>query len=82
MSSLSDRALATVDALAWVLIYAGLIMVVLGIATGEVSVWAGWSFGVLGTVAAIAGVVLIAIRPRLGKGGGAQSSAPSDRGTP
>jgi vacuolar-type H+-ATPase subunit I/STV1 len=59
------RTLARLDALAWSLIYGGLLMLVLGIAAhGEARV-AGLSLSVLGTLIAIAGAVLIVVRARL-----------------
>ena len=61
----SARTLARIDALAWVLIYAGLLTLVLGVASREETVVGGWSLSVLGTMAALAGVVLIVLRSRL-----------------
>jgi len=61
----SARTLARIDALAWVLIYGGLFALVLGIASHDQTAIGGWSLSVLGTLAAIAGVVLIVVRSRL-----------------
>lgn len=61
----SARALARIDALAWTLIYGGLLALVLGIASHDETVVGGWSLSVLGIVAAVAGVVLIVLRSRL-----------------
>jgi hypothetical protein len=62
----SARKLARLDTIAWILIYGGLFLLVLGIAShGETAV-AGWSLSVLGALAVVAGVVLIVIRARLG----------------
>jgi hypothetical protein len=61
----SSRTLARIDALAWVLIYGGLFALVLGIASHDETAIGGWSLSVLGTMAAIAGVVLIIVRSRL-----------------
>jgi hypothetical protein len=61
----SPRTLARIDALAWVLIYGGLFALVLGIASHDETAIGGWSLSVLGTLAAIAGVVLIVVRSRL-----------------
>lgn len=61
----SARTIARLDALAWILIYAGLFAVVLGIASHDTAKVAGWSLSVLGALAAIAGVVLIVVRSRL-----------------
>lgn len=51
----------------WVLIYGGLFMLVLGIATGRENEALGWSLAVPGVVVAAVGVVLIYVRSRLGK---------------
>ena len=64
----SERTLARLDALAWILIYGGLFLLVLGIASHGHTAVGGWSLSVLGTLAAIAGVVLIVVRARLGRG--------------
>ena len=77
----SARTLARLDAAAWTLIYGGLFALVLGIATHRQHAVAGWSLGVLGGIAAIAGAVLIVVRSRLREpaGPGAQSK-PSQEG--
>ena len=74
----SARALARIDALAWTLIYGGLLSLVLGIASHDTAVIAGWSLSVLGVVAAVAGVVLIIVRSRVREtpAPGAQSNSP------
>jgi hypothetical protein len=61
----SERTLARLDALAWGLIYGGLFALVLGIASHDETVIGGWSLSVLGAVATVAGIVLIAVRARL-----------------
>lgn len=61
----SRRTLARIDVLAWVLIYGGLFALVLGIASHGATAIGGWSLSVVGTVAALAGVVLIVVRARL-----------------
>jgi hypothetical protein len=61
----SARSLARLDALVWTLIFGGLFLVILGIATHDEAVIAGWSLTVLGGIAAAAGVVLIYVRSRL-----------------
>lgn len=78
----SARTLAILDAVAWLLVYGGLILAVLGLATGGASLLAGWSFGVVGSVAAIAGVVVIVVRARMSAAGGAQSAETPRRGAP
>ena len=73
----THRTLARLDALIWILIYAGLFMLVLGIATHGEHLIAGWSFGVVGTVVALTGVVLIWVRSRLREApAGSAESAP------
>jgi hypothetical protein len=61
----SARTLARLDALIWTLIFGGLFMLVLGIASHDEAVIAGWSLSVLGTIAAGTGFVLIWVRSRL-----------------
>jgi hypothetical protein len=80
----SPKALARLDALTWTLIYGGLFGIVLGIVTGGVHLVAGWSLGVLGALAVVAGIVLIAVRSRLQESPapGAQSSEPRRQGNP
>ena len=61
----SARTLARLDALAWTLIYAGLLTLVLGIASHDATAIGGWSLSVLGTLSTVAGIVLIVVRSRL-----------------
>jgi hypothetical protein len=61
----SHRTLAWIERFAWIGIYAGLFAIVLGIVSGEVHVIAGWSLGVVGGMALVAGIVLIIVRSRL-----------------
>jgi hypothetical protein len=60
----SERTLARLDALAWILIYGGLFTLILGIASHGHTQVGGWSLSVIGIVAAVAGVVLIVLRAR------------------
>ena len=61
----SARTLARLDSLSWIFIFAGLLVLVLGIVThGEARI-AGWSLSVLGALATVAGVVMIIVRSRL-----------------
>lgn len=61
----SARFLARLDALAWTLIFGGLLTLVLGIASHDETAAGGWILGALGGIAAIAGVVLVFVRSRL-----------------
>jgi len=61
----TPRTLARMDAATWTLIYGGLFGIVLGIVTGGAHLVAGWSLGVLGAIAVVAGIVLIIVRSRL-----------------
>jgi membrane protein DedA with SNARE-associated domain len=74
----TPRALARLDVLIWSLIFGGLLVLVLGIASHDETAVGGWSLSVLGTLAAVAGCVLIYVRSRLRETpeGGAQSDKP------
>jgi vacuolar-type H+-ATPase subunit I/STV1 len=61
----SARTLAWIERLVWILIYTGLFMVVLGMASLPGQAATGWSLIAVGAVLAIAGVVLIWVRSRL-----------------
>jgi hypothetical protein len=61
----SQRLLARLDALAWTLIYGGLFVLVLGIASHDETAIGGWSLSVLGTLATVAGIVVLVVRSRL-----------------
>jgi hypothetical protein len=76
----SAKALAWIERLAWIAIYGGLFAIVLGVVSGEVHVIAGWSLGVLGGAAVIAGIVLIVVRSRLTET--PPSGAKSPKGNP
>jgi len=56
---------ATAETLAWVLLYGGLLLAVLGLAVQRLDDALGWSMAVLGALAAAAGVVLIWLRSRM-----------------
>ncbi|MDQ0025615.1 uncharacterized membrane protein YhaH (DUF805 family) [Variovorax paradoxus] len=49
----------------WILIYGGLFLVILGIATGRAEPVIGWSMAVPGGVIALVGFALIYVRSRL-----------------
>jgi len=80
----SPRTLARLDAATWALIYGGLFGIVLAIVTGGSHVVAGWSLGVLGSIAVAAGIVLIIVRSRLpgAAAPGAQSNETRRQGPP
>jgi len=75
----SAKARALVERLAWIAIYAGIFIIILGVVSGGVHVIAGWSLGVLGSIALAAGIVLIVVRSRMSEAPptGAQSTPPS-----
>jgi hypothetical protein len=72
----SARTIARLDTLAWVLIYAGLLTLVLGIASHDETAIGGWSLSVLGAIATVAGIVLIAVRSRLHEEPGDSAQSP------
>jgi hypothetical protein len=78
----SAQTLARLDKLIWTLIFGGLFTLVLGIASHDETAIGGWSLSVLGTLATVAGVVLIVVRSRLPEapGPGAQSTASKETG--
>ena len=61
----APQTLQRLQTLIWVLIYGGLLTLVLGIATARTDGMVGWVLMVTGGVAAVVGVVLIAVRARL-----------------
>jgi hypothetical protein len=60
-----ERTVHWLDTLSWPFIYGGLLMVVLGIATGHAHLLAAWSLGVAGSLLAAAGTVLLWQRSRV-----------------
>jgi hypothetical protein len=56
----------SVEALAWVLLYGGLLLLVLGLAVGRAQATLGWSLVAVGAVVAAVGVSLIWIRSKMG----------------
>ena len=56
---------ATLDSWIWVLIYGGLFLLILGIATGRTEAALGWSMAAPGVAAALVGAVLIYVRSRI-----------------
>lgn len=65
----SPKTLLWIERLIWILIYGGLFAVVLGVATLSHESLTAWSLLVFGGCAAVAGVVLIWVRSRLGQTG-------------
>lgn len=61
----SSRNIARLQALIWVLIYAGLLTLVLGLFTRRNAGPLGWSLMVAGGLVTAVGVVLIYVRSRL-----------------
>lgn len=61
----SPRTLARLDNLIWTLIFGGLIVLVLGIASHRETAIGGWTLSVLGSLATAAGGVLVVVRSRL-----------------
>ena len=56
---------STVEALVWVLIYGGLLLLVLGLFVARRDAGLGWVLGSAGAVRAAAGVALIVVRSRM-----------------
>jgi len=55
---------ATLEKWIWVLIYGGLFMIIIGIATGRSEEALGWSLAVPGAALTAVGIVLIYVRSR------------------
>ncbi len=62
---MTEKSHATLEKWTWVLIYVGLFVMALGIATGRTNPVLGWSMVALGGVVALVGFVLIYVRSRL-----------------
>jgi vacuolar-type H+-ATPase subunit I/STV1 len=60
-----DMTINTVDKLIWVLIYAGLLVVCLGIFVKRSAEGLGWALIALGAVVAAAGAALVWVRSRM-----------------
>ncbi len=73
----SPHTIARVERMAWVLIYGGLFIVIIGIITRNIHLITGWSLGVLGGIAVAAGMLLIWMRSRM-----TASPAPGAQSTP
>ena len=57
---------STVEALVWVLVYGGLLLLCLGLFVLRADGLLGWPLVLLGGAVALAGVVLIYLRSRMG----------------
>jgi hypothetical protein len=57
---------STVEALVWVLVYGGALLLVLGLFVARSDGALGWLLGLAGAAIAVAGVVLIYLRSRMG----------------
>jgi len=66
---MTPRAVAWMERMTWVFIYVGLFAVVLGLASLTRSAGAAWSMIMVGSLLAVAGVVLVWVRSRLGPTG-------------
>ena len=64
----SNKAVARLQALIWILIYGGLLTLVLGLSVQRLDDAIGWSMVVLGGIVAAAGAVLVYVRSRLNVG--------------
>ncbi|OUM02922.1 hypothetical protein [Variovorax sp. JS1663] len=56
---------AALEKWTWILIYVGLFLLILGIATGRANEAVGWSVAVPGAALAAVGIVLIYVRSKL-----------------
>lgn len=63
--SVSNKAVARLQALIWVLIYGGLLTLILGLSVGRIDDALGWSLVVGGGVVAAVGFVLIYVRSKI-----------------
>jgi hypothetical protein len=75
----SARTLARLDALIWTLIFGGLLVLVLGIASHDEARIAGWSLSVLGAIVAVVGFALIYVRSRLPEDDPSKKPAPENQ---
>ena len=57
---------STVEAWVWVLVYGGLLLLCLGLFVGRSQTALGWAMALAGGALAVAGVVLIVVRSRMG----------------
>ncbi|WP_411882223.1 hypothetical protein [Polaromonas sp. YR568] len=64
----SNKNVARLQALIWVLIYGGLLTLVLGLSMERLDDAIGWSMVVIGGIIAVIGFVLIYVRSRINVG--------------
>ena len=64
--SASGKLIARLQMLIWILIYAGLLTLVLGLSATRIDAAFGWSLVIGGSIAATAGFFLIWVRSRMG----------------
>ena len=63
--TVSNKSVARLHTLIWVLIYGGLLIVVLGLSVQRTSDPIGWSMVVVGALLAVLGIGLIYVRSRM-----------------
>ena len=61
----SARTISRIHTWIWVLIYGGLLILVLGLATARTDATLGWVMVAVGAVLAVAGAVLVWVRSRM-----------------
>ncbi|MRD48547.1 hypothetical protein [Caenimonas koreensis] len=61
----SDKTIELIEKWTWILIYAGLFAIIVGIASMSASPSTAWTLVAVGAVLAVAGVVLIWVRSKL-----------------
>lgn len=64
----SNKSVARLQSLIWILIYGGLLTLVLGLSVQRIDDTVGWSMVVVGAIVAVVGFVLIYVRSRINVG--------------
>ena len=64
----SNKSVARLQSLIWILIYGGLLTLVLGLSVQRLDDAIGWSMVVLGGIVAAAGAALVYVRSRINVG--------------
>ena len=72
-SSASGKSIARLQSLIWILIYAGLLTLVLGLSAARIDPAIGWSLVVGGGIMAAVGIFLIWVRSRMDRKPGSRS---------